>query len=288
MILITGATGRLGSLVIGHLLENDVKADEIAALVRNTSDTSKLKEWKIDCRVADYNDRDSLSEALKGIDFLVFISGNDVSHRMQQHQNVVDIACDTGVKHVIYIGSIHGRGYLLPVARAHIETEELIKESGMDYTILRDNLYMENIAGYMGKDFMEKGIYFPAGEGKVSFVSRNDIATVITNVVLNADTHKGQVYEISNAESYSFYDIARVVSHLTGKEIRYLNPSPLEYMQKMAGKLSETAMRAVLLFGQAIAADEFLSQKTDIKKLLGHKPVELYEYLRGLLNVSPE
>lgn len=288
MILITEATGNLGSLLIKYLLENNVKVGEIAALIRNTSDDSKLKEWKINRRVADYNDSESLSEALRGINVLVFISGNNVLHRIQQYQNVVNMACSNGVKHIIYISSIHGGGFLLPFTRTHIETEKLIKESGMDYTILKNNLYMENIAEYMGKGFTEKGIYFPAGYGKVAFISQNNIAAVITNVILDIDAHKGQEYEISGKESYNFYNIAQIASNLTKKEICYHNPSPLEFIQKMAGKLSDTAMRTTLLLGQAIAADEFHSQETDIEQLLGHTPLKMDEYLKILLNVKTE
>ena len=288
MILITGATGQLGSLVIEHLLKKNVNADNIAALVRKTSDTSRLKEWKITCRMADYEDPDALSEALHGIDILVFISGNDMQHRMKQHRNVVDMACRNGVRHIIYTGSVQGGSYLRPIVRDHIETEKLIMESGMDYTILRNNLYMENIAGYMGNYFMEKGIYFPAGNGKIAFVSRSDIAAVIANVVLDVDEHKRKTYNISNTESYSFYDIARVASYLTGKEIRYHNPTFENYLQQMVGKLPETALHAILLFGQAMAANEFHARETDMEKLLGHKPVGVDEYLKMFLKLKFE
>ncbi|OYQ46062.1 NmrA family NAD(P)-binding protein [Flavobacterium aurantiibacter] len=181
MILITGATGQFGKLTIDFLLQKGVQPSEILALVRTEAAGNSFQERGIGIRVADYNDKDSLLRAFQGVTKLLFVSSSDLANRLQQHKNVVEAAAEIGVGHVVYTSFQRKNNSetspLWQVAESHLATENWIKASGLNYTILKNNLYLDFVPGFIGEKVLETGvIYVPAGTGKLSAVLRSDMA----------------------------------------------------------------------------------------------------------------
>ncbi len=151
MILITGATGKLGSKVIDTLLIKGIAASEIAALVRDENKATGLKEKGVSIRIGDYDNRLSLDEAMKGIDKVLLVSALDAGKIMEQHQNVVDAAKKAGVKCLAYTSHcLRDRDTLVnELMLTHFETEDYIMASGLNYLIFRNILYMDSMAQFM-------------------------------------------------------------------------------------------------------------------------------------------
>src|SRR5688572_14936796 len=144
MILVTAATGHLGTATIDYLLKKNVPASQIASLVRDEKKATGLSAKGIALRKGDYFDAASLQKAFEGIDTLVFVSSGSIEDRVSQHRNVVNAAKTANVKHIIYTSVLKASETLkfLP-AIDHYHTETFLKESGIPYTIFRNTFYVE-------------------------------------------------------------------------------------------------------------------------------------------------
>ncbi len=285
-ILVTGATGGLGSAVVNFLLEKTA-ASNISVLVRDAAKVETLKEKGVNIVVGDYSDIDSLIAAFQGIDKLYFVSGSDVQHRLAQQENVVKAAVAAGVKHVIYTSFQRKNetetSPIVFVAKSHIQTEEWLKASGLNYTILKHTLYADILPLFIGGQVLETGvIYQPAGDGKTAFALRTDMAEAGANI-LTSEGHENKIYEITGAKTYSYQDIAAIISSITGKQIVYVSPSVEEFSKT----LTEAGVPAEYIglfagFSGAIKEGEFDEVSTDLATLLGRTPTSLETYLQGV------
>lgn len=283
MMLITGATGQLGSATLDFLLKKGIPADKIIALVRDKAKAESLIEKGIAVRVGDYNDYESLAKAFQGVEKLLLISSSDLANRSQQHANAIQAAEAAGVKHIIYTSFERKNetetSPIALVAQSHIDTEEKLKESSMAYTILRNNLYMDFLPVLFGEDVLKTGIFLPAGEGKAAFTLRQDMAEATANI-LSSEGHVNKEYTFSSPENLSLQELADTLGQLTGENIAYISPSaevygetltkagvPAEYVGVFAG------------FATAISQGELELYNSDLETLLGRKPTTAKEFL---------
>lgn len=283
MILITGATGHLGKATINFLLKS-IPANQIAGLVRDENKATDLKQQGITVRVGDYDNKTSLVAAFQNIDKLFFISGSDVLKRIQQHTNVVEAAKEAGVKHIIYTSFTRKNesetNPLGILATSHIETDQLIKASGIPFTLLLNNIYADVLPMFFGKNVLETGIYLPAGNGRAAYITRNDIALAAANV-LSGSGHEGKSYVVANTENYTMQDIAAILSELSGQQIPYNSPSKEEYTNALtAAGVPQDIVAMLASFSEAIKQGEFETTASDIEKLLGRKPLTLKEFFK--------
>jgi len=285
-MLITGATGQLGRATVEFLLKKGFPADRITALVRDESKAVDLESKGIHLRFADYNDYASLVKAFEGVEKLLFVSGNDIINRSKQHDNVVKAAKGIGVKHIIYTSFERKNetetSPIAMVAKAHIETENSIKASGMDFTILRNSLYVEAIPMFLGNQVIEKGIILPVGNGMVSFTARKDIAEAIA-IILLTKGHENREYILANTENVSFRTIAGILSRISGRNVTFSNPSVEAFTLALGNAgVPNDFIGFLTSFSEAIKQGEFASAKTDLEMLLGRNPLSVEEYLKQL------
>ncbi len=281
MILVTGSTGQLGKTTIEFLLRK-MPAKNIAALARDEFKASGLIAKGVDVRVGDYEDPASLISAFKGIDKLFFVSGSDVARRQEQHKNIVNAAKEAGVKHIVYTSFARKNetesNPLGIVAAAHIETDKLIKESGIPYTIMLNGLYADVLPMFFGNKVLDSGIFLPAGEGKAAYITRNDIAEAAANI-LAGDGHEKKEYVIANTENYSMHDAAEILSDISGKYVSYLNPTVEAYTDTLSkAGVQREYIDMFTSFSEAISQGEFETPVTDMKKLLGRTPASLKDF----------
>ncbi len=282
-ILVTGATGGLGGEVLKLLVQKS-GTEGISAIARNVSKLTSYKEQGVNVIQADYDDKASLVKAFQGIDTLYFVSGSDIPKRALQHQNVVAAAKEARVKHVVYTSFQRkdetANSPIAPVASAHLQTEKLLKESGMTYTIMKHTLYAEVLPMFLGDKVFESGvIYQPAGDGKVAFASRSDMAKAGVSVLLTSG-HDNKTYEISSAKTYSYSDVADILSEISGKKISYVSPSSEEFTKTLseAGVPAEIIGMSVM-FNEGIKKGEFDFPDTKLEELIGKKPEDLSAFL---------
>ena len=284
MILITEATRNFGRALIDFLLNNGVPLSRIAALVRNKKNGMDLLSKGITLRIGDYDDYSSLVEAFYRVDQLLLISGSDLQNRAKQHFNAVNAAKEAGVKHIFYTSverrNENGSSPVDFLSQSHIYTEKIIKESGISYTIFRNNLFMDMLPVFLGEEVVETGVYFPAEEGKTAYTLVADVAETVANV-LAGDGHENKEYYISNAGNVSFRDIAEMLRELSGEAVMYNSPDTETYINTMvtAGVSKEDAIFFAHI-GEAIKQGEFYSTRSDLESLLGRKPASLKAYLK--------
>lgn len=284
MILVTGATGQLGNAAIQSLLNKGIPGKEITALVRDENKAVSLKDNGVQIKVGNYNDYNSIIDALQDVDKLLLVSSNEVTADIfEQHKNVINAAKKNGVDHIIYT-SMDLKDFkttVIPyVTQVHKDTADYLKETGMDYTILNNTLYADSIEKYIGEAFVEHGIFFPAGDGKLRWAARAEMGEAAA-AVLTTQGHKNKTYAIAGDTAYSFEDIADMLSTILDKQITYLKPDVKTYTDGLikAG-VPEQVASFLGGFGTAIGNGEFDTNRSDLERLLGRKPMELKEFLK--------
>jgi len=227
MIVVTGATGQLGRLVIAALLKK-VPAAEIVAAVRNVEKAKDLAESGIQVRYADYSQPASWDEALKGTDKALLISSSEIGQRVNQHRSVIDAARRSGVKLLAYTSVLHAGTSALGLAAEHRETEASLNASGVPFVLLRNGWYTENYTVGVPAALAHGGVYGCAGGGRISSAARVDYAEAAA-VVLTSDNQAGRVYELAGDTSYTLTELAAEISRQSGKNIGYVNLPEAEY-----------------------------------------------------------
>ncbi len=203
MIALTGATGQLGHYVLQDLL-NTVPASQIVAIVRNPAKARALSQLGVVVRRADYSDEAALTAALQGVDKLLLISSSEVGQRAVQHRNVINAAKAAGVKFIAYTSLLHADTSPLGLAAEHIETEQMLADSGIAYALLRNGWYTENYLA--SAPALEHGVFIgAAGEGKIASATRADYAAAAARVIAS-EGHEGKIYELAGDNARTLSD----------------------------------------------------------------------------------
>lgn len=287
MILITGATGQLGTAVI-HQLGQLITTSRIAAFVRNEMKATNLIKQGVSIRVGTYDHQEALDSAMQGIETVLLIAGTDEENRVRHHQHVVDAAKRARVKRIAYTSrALKDPATLVnQLMKSHFQTEDYIKASGLPYTLFQNSLYMDTIPQFVGGDAVfERGINVPAGQGRVALALRSEMGEAIANALaINAD---GNItYQFTGSESYSFYDIAATLAGLSGKAVTYTPMEPASFeAQLMESGLPQVVARRITGFITDIGNGQEDIISPDLEKLLGRKPMALKEGLTLLYNL---
>lgn len=278
-IMVTGASGHLGNKIVERLLQQKAK---VIAGSRNLEKLQPLKARGAELRQVDFDQPQNLPEAFKGVDKLLIVSTDSLAVpglRLKQHEAAVLAAQKAGVKQIVYTSLPNPDSSYIFFAPDHLGTEKAIKATGIDYIILRNNWYAENILDAV-KNAIQSGVYASSTEnGKVSFVSRNDCAEAAAAVLLS-DKYHNVTLDIVNAEAWSSQDIAKIAGEISGKEIRY---TPITNDQLRAGLESHKLPAFVVdLFGtyeKTVAANKMAMTSSLLLELTGKKPETLKEFI---------
>jgi len=221
--VITGASGAFGQMVTELLLQK-MPAAELILVTRRPESLAHVAARGAQVRYGDFDDAQSLPAAFAGGKRMLLISTLDVGERRrEQHTTAIKAAGAAGVQHIAYTSSvgIHPRSPAFVIAD-HLYTEELLKRSGMAYTILRDSQYAEVIVTMIAPIAIATGRWTSsAGEGCMAFVSKKDCVAAAACVLTNPG-HEGATYEVTGPELLSFRDAARLASEISGRPIEYV------------------------------------------------------------------
>jgi NAD(P)H dehydrogenase (quinone) len=233
MIAITGASGQLGQLVINHLLAS-VPAAKIVAAIRNPAKAASISAKGVQIRIADYNDSALLDHAFSGIERLLLISSSEVGQRAAQHRNVIDAAKRQNVKQLVYTSLLHADSSPLNLAEEHLQTEAMIKASGVPFIFLRNGWYTENYTASVPAALANGAFYGSARNGRISSASRADFAEAAAKV-LTGTVKSGQIYELAGDVAYTLADLAAEISRQTGKAIPYKDLTEADFRAALIG-----------------------------------------------------
>lgn len=282
MIAITGATGLLGQHVIENLLQI-VPAGQIVAIVRNPAKGASLSRKGISVRQADYNDEASLIRALQGVEKLLLISSSEIGQRVTQHRNVINAAKSANVKFIAYTSLLHADTSPLSLHTEHVETEKMLADSGILYTLLRNGWYTENYLASVPAA-LEHGVFIgAAGDGKIASAARADYASVAARVI-SEDGHAGKVYELAGDEAWTLSRLAKELTEQSGKNVVYQNLSQADFVAalKNAGLPDELSE---MLADSDIGASEggLFDDSHTLSKLIGRPTTTLTESIKDIL-----
>lgn len=224
-IAVLGATGNYGGKAIEYLLALGVKPADIIAIYRNEEKAAPLKEKGITVRYGDYSSSEFSHVVFEGAEKLLFVSGGDPDNmnRIKHHVTVIDAARQAGIKHIVYTGISYPEKSTFGMENVHIATECAIKAAAIPYTFLRNTFYMEYfLVPHELKRAIDSGKLLTLAQGKkINFVSRNNMAKAAA-VVLTSGEHENKTYEITAPQSYSYRDIADILTEISGRNIAYV------------------------------------------------------------------
>lgn len=274
-IVVTGSTGRLGGRVARGLSAAGIGQ---RLLVRDPARAPRLP-GAVAVR-AEYSEADAVRSALEGAEVVLMVSASESRDRVDRHRAFVDAAAAAGVGHLVYT-SFYGAApdATFTLARDHWWTEQHIRHSGLPFTFLRDNLYLDFLPEMVGEDGMIRG---PAGDGRVAAVAQDDIADVITAILADPTPHAERTYDLTGPESFTLAEAARTISEITGRDAAYHAETIEEaYASRARYDAPRWQVDAWVSTYTAIAAGEMAAVSDAVPLLAGHPATSLADLLRG-------
>ncbi|MGG8083309.1 SDR family oxidoreductase [Klebsiella aerogenes] len=278
MIAITGATGQLGQHVLHDLLKT-VPASQIVAIVRNPAKAQALSQQGVVVRQAEYGDE----AALQGVDKLLLISSSEVGQRAVQHRNVINAAKAAGVKFIAYTSLLHADTSPLGLAGEHIETEQMLADSGIPYALLRNGWYTENYLA-SAPPALEHGVFIgAAGEGKIASATRADYAAAAAHVIAG-EGHAGKVYELAGDNAWTLSELAAELSKQSGKNVVYQNLSEADFAAALKNVGLPAGLADMLADSDTGASKGGLfDDSRTLSKLIGRPTTSLADSVKGII-----
>jgi NAD(P)H dehydrogenase (quinone) len=272
-IAVTGASGGVGGFVARDLAARQLPQ---RLLVRTPSKAPKLPHSEV--HQSSYSDHAAASAALKGVHTLLMVSASESEKRLNQHRSFVDAAVKAGVRHIVYTSYIAAApDAVFTLARDHYVTEEYIKSSGMRWTFLRDNSYIDFMESLVGADGVIRG---PAGSGRVSIVAREDVARLAAAVLADPDSHAGVTYDVTGREALSMSDVAEIISAVRGRDVRFHNETiEAAYASRANYGVPDWQVDAWVSTYIAIKSNVMAPVSNAIQSVTGCAPMTLAEYL---------
>jgi NAD(P)H dehydrogenase (quinone) len=279
-IVISGASGQLGRLAAKQLL-GPLSPEDLILVTRNPHALAELAALGAEVRHGDFDQPASLPDAFRGGDRLFLISTMDAGRRVEQHRAAVDAAGRAGIQHVVYTSltnPVTGHPSGLYVDE-HRETEEMLHECNLAWTVLRNAAYAE-LQVQLGAVAVTYGkLVTNARNGRIAPISRRDCAAAAA-AVLTGDGHEGQTYEITGPEALTQSDIARLLTDVSGRPVRVVWTSDAQLLRGLARLgAPEPVARAMVDLGIATRDGYFDIVDPAVEELTGRPPRTLREVL---------
>lgn len=276
-IVVTGATGHLGRLVIESLLAKGVASDQIVAGGRSTDKLADFAAQGVKVVELDYTKPETLDAAFAGATQLLLISASEPGKRFAQHSAVIDSAKKAGVAHLVYTSILGADTTPHVLAPDHKASEEAIAASGIPATILRNGWYTENYTQSAGQASQTGEIVASVGDGRVASASRRDYAEAAAAVLTNPEL-QGKVYELSGDTAWTHDELAAVVSEIAGRPVVYRDVTPEEHGEILTGfGLDEGTVGFVVALDQNTKAGLLNSTTGELAALIGHATTPLLQ-----------
>lgn len=282
MIIVTGATGQLGRLVIARLLKT-VPAAQIVAAVRDVAKAADLAAQGVQVRRADYADPASLDAAFQGAGKVLLISSNELGQRGAQHRNVVDAAVRAKAGLLAYTSVLHADSSPLALAAEHRDTEAAVRASGLPYTLLRNGWYVENYTGSLGGALAHGALAGGAGEGRIAAAARADYADAAAAVLASAGPVE-QVYELAGDRAFTLGELAAEVSRQSGKALPFHNLPQQAYRDMLVQVGLPVPLAELIADADAHAAKGALDDNSGtLGRLIGRPTISLADAVKAAL-----
>lgn len=235
-VAVTSASGQLGSAIVKQLVK-EIGNENVIGIARTPSKAAHLG---IEVRKGDYNNRSEFDQALQGVDRVMLLSGMDApDKRIQQHRNVIEAARLNGVQKIVYtsiVGAEENTAFS-PVVNSNRLTEQDVRESGLQWVIGRNGIYIEPDLEYLDNYIKEGEIRNCAGEGKCAYTSRGELAYAYAQMLLN-DQHNGQTYNLVG-EPITQAQLADLMNQVFGTNLKFNSIPVHDYLKERKAELGD-------------------------------------------------
>ena len=231
MILVTGASGNAGGAVVNELRNSGTP---FRAMYRSREDAAKAPPGAATV-IADFSSKESLRNVLAGVDS-VYLVCSPAPALVELESNVIDACQQSGVKHLVLNSALGAADYPTSFPAWHRKVEEKLKASGLGFTILRPNSFMQNILAYLAPSIREQGAFFAAmGDARISFLDLRDIAAVVARVAASPTEHLGKTYELNGPEAVTYAELAQRIARICNREVKFVDIPEAAQRNSMLG-----------------------------------------------------
>jgi len=280
MIVVTGATGQLGRLVVDGLL---AKTSQVVAAVRDPRKADDLAARGVQVREADYDRPETLATAFAGAEKVLLVSSSTPGQRLAQHEAVVKAAQEAGVRHLVYTSVLSADTTELFVAPDHKATEQLIRDAGIPFTFLRNGWYTENYAQTVRQALTTGSFAGSAGEARLGGVPRIDFAEAAV-AVLTGDGHAGKTYELAGDTPWTYAEFAAAITEAAGTPVTYQDVSAPQHRKLLvAAGLPEPVADMLVDADRGIRDGELATTTGDLSSLIGRPTTPLADAVAALV-----
>ena len=274
-IVVTGATGQLGRLVVEQLLELGVTPDQVVAGTRRPEALADLADRGVRVALVDFDDPASLAAAFAGATKVLIVSGTDIGRRVGQHTAAAEAARAAGVGLIAYTSAPHADTTPMRLADEHRATEQAIAALGVPYTFLRNGWYFENYTAQIPTYLEHGAVLGAAGDGQVSGAARADYAAAAA-AVLATDGHDNRVYELGGDTAFTLTELAETVADHSGKPVAYRDLPAAGFEAVLVAAGIPAPFAAILAdVDESIRAGALLVQTGDLRRLIGRPTTTL-------------
>jgi NAD(P)H dehydrogenase (quinone) len=285
-IVITGATGQLGRLVVADLLASGVPADQITAVARSRDKAADLVARGLRLHVADYDQPETFAGAFRPEDRVLLISGTDIGRRAAQHGAVIDAAAAAGVAQLAYVGAFGGPEADFRLADDHRATEQLVLDSGLPYTFLRNNWYSDgpsytaDLPGILQRGAIVNSVH---ADSRIATAPRIDYAAAAA-VVMSSGGHLNKAYELSGDTAWAFDEFAAEVSRQSGTKVVHTYIPPQKQKAILTGVGVPDALADILVdVDDAINRGRLAATPGDLSRLIGRPTTPIADTIAAAL-----
>ena len=277
-IAITSASGQLGSAIVQELKKTQ-PSENILALARTPGNAAHLG---VETRKGDYNDKPQLVESLQGVDAVLLVSGNDhPDKRPRQHLNVIEAAKEAGATKVVYTSILgpEAEGSFSPIVNSNRQTEEDIRNSGLDWSIGRNGIYIEPDIEYIEHYKKAGEIANSAGDGRCGYTTRPELAVAYSQMLLD-DQHKGHTYNLTG-NSLTQQELTDHINQTFGTDLQFRTMSVEEYEKERVESLGEFLGKVISGIYLGIRNGHY-DVRSDFETAAGRPHISWEEYFQSL------
>ena len=275
-IAVTSASGQLGTAIVKSLIDS-ISQEKVIAIARTPEHAESLG---VEVRAGDYTQKEQFDTALRGVDTLLLVSGNDdPEKRKQQHANVIEAAQAAGVRKVVYtsiIGPVRDSDFSI-IVNSNRHTEEYLKNSGLAWSIGRNGIYLEPDLEYLDHYRKDGKITNCAGDGRCAYTTREELADAYARM-LTDDQHNGQTYNLAGP-TITQYELADLMNEVFGTGLRYEPMSVEAYRQQRIDELGEFMGTVIAGIYQGIRNGD-MDVPSDYRKATGREHISIPEAMR--------
>ena len=277
-VLITGATGNVGTEVIKSLQNIDHQLDIYAGVRNLNEDRLKLSNYKVNFSLFDFTDVETYKTALDGCEILFLLRPPQISEVEKYFKPIIDTCKKNGVKHIVFL-SVQGveKSKIIP----HHKIEKLIVDSKIPYTFLRPAYFMQNFTTTLHNDLVnKKRIYLPAGNAKFTLVDVRDIGAVSATILTNISEHINKSYELTSKVKLTFLEMARILSDILGIEIQYISPNLISFFLTKRKEKTPTMFILVMIMLHYFPRFQKEPETTNwVEKITNRQPTTFEQFI---------